>query len=187
MSCRGHRLSSNWCLMGIQISALCKSGWTQGGKSLEWLNLEKKPQPMWEWNPELPLLRQTPYHLANKALSLLSLTYMHKNICVQSLIMCKRFLIHLTPQPGKWWIIVLCQSLEFVAEMRILAEMKIENHGKKYIFRGKKSASILSFLWKLRWWTCECKLEVSNWYLSWILVCKISSNLPPECLKLHRF
>ena len=52
----------------------------------------------------------------------------------------------------------------------ILAEMKIENR-----------------LWKLRWWICECKLKVQNWYSSWILVCYISSNLPPDCIKLHRF
>ena len=58
---------------------------------------------------------------------------------------------------------------------------------EKYIFCGKKSTSILSFLWKLRWLTCECKLKVSNWYSSWIVVWYISSNLPPECLKLHRF
>ena len=29
------------------------------------------------------------------------------------------------------------QSLEFVAEMRILTEMKIENHGTKCFLRGK--------------------------------------------------
>ena len=58
---------------------------------------------------------------------------------------------------------------------------------EKYIFRGKKSTTKLSFLWKLRWWTCECKLKVQSWYSSWIVVCYISSNLPPECLKLHRF
>ena len=42
---------------------------------------------------------------------------------------------------------------------------------EKYFFCGKKSTSILFFLWKLRWWICECKLKVQNWYLSWILVC----------------
>ena len=31
----------------------------------------------------------------------------------------------------------MMQSLEFVAEMRILAEMKIENGGKIIIIRGK--------------------------------------------------
>ena len=35
------------------------------------------------------------------------------------------------------------QSLEFVAETSILAEMKIENRGKKYFPWGKKSTSIL--------------------------------------------
>ena len=39
---------------------------------------------------------------------------------------------------------MIMQSLEFVAETRILAEMKIENRGKN-IFREKKSTSILFF------------------------------------------
>ena len=39
----------------------------------------------------------------------------------------------------------ILQSLEFVAETRILPEMKIENCGKKYFPWGKKSTSIVSF------------------------------------------
>ena len=38
-----------------------------------------------------------------------------------------------------------CQSLEFVAEMRILVEMKIENRWEKIFSVGKKSTSILFF------------------------------------------
>ena len=58
---------------------------------------------------------------------------------------------------------------------------------KRYIFREKKIDKHSFFIWNLRWWICECKLKVQNWYSSWILVCCISSNMPPEWLKLHRF
>ena len=38
----------------------------------------------------------------------------------------------------------MCQGLEFVVEMRILAEMKIKNQSqKKNMFCGKKVTSIL--------------------------------------------
>ena len=37
------------------------------------------------------------------------------------------------------------QSLEFIAETRILSEMKIENNGKKYFLWGEKSTTILFF------------------------------------------
>ena len=37
-------------------------------------------------------------------------------------------------------IILQTQSLEFIVEMRILAEMNIKNRGKN-IYRGKKSTS----------------------------------------------
>ena len=57
---------------------------------------------------------------------------------------------------------------------------------RKNIFCVGKNWQAYFFLWKLRWWICECKLKVQNWYSSWILVCYISSNLPPECPKLHR-
>ena len=46
--------------------------------------------------------------------------------------------------PGVWR-----QSLEFVVETRILAEMKIKNCGKS-IFVGKKSTSILFFSLKIK-------------------------------------
>ena len=74
------------------------------------------------------------------------------------------------------------QSLEFVVEMRILTEMKIENRGKINVPVGKKINRHTFFLWKFRWWICECKLKVQNWYLSWILVCyiffKFASRMP---------
>ena len=57
---------------------------------------------------------------------------------------------------------------------------------RKKIFSVEKNQVYFFFLWKFRWRICECKLKVQNWYSSWILVCYISSNLPPECLKLHR-
>ena len=56
---------------------------------------------------------------------------------------------------------------------------------EKY-FSVEKNWQAYFFLWKWRWWICECKLKVQNWYSSWISVCYISSNLPPECLKLPR-
>ena len=50
---------------------------------------------------------------------------------------------------------------------------------RKNIFSvGKKIDKHTHFLWKLRWWICECKLKVQHWYSSWIVVCYISSNLP---------
>ena len=83
---------------------------------------------------------------------------------------------------GSSWMdlaVVNVQSLEFVAETRILAEMKIKNH-------RKIARKAYFFSMKFRRWICECKLKVQNWYSSWILLCYISSNLLPECLKLHR-
>ena len=94
---------------------------------------------------------------------------------------CERSLV---PQGG--WLISY-QSLKFVVEMRILAEMKMENHGKIYFPWKKNQQAYFFFLWKLRWWTCECKLKVRNWYSSWILVCYISSHLLPECLSCTDF
>ena len=41
---------------------------------------------------------------------------------------------------------------------------------EKNIFRGEKN-QVFFFLWKLRWWICECKLKVQNWHSSLILVC----------------
>ena len=67
---------------------------------------------------------------------------------------------------------VINQSLEIITETRILGEIKIENRRKIY-FLWKKSTSILFCLWKLKWWICECKLKVQNWYSSQILVCYI--------------
>ena len=45
-----------------------------------------------------------------------------------------------------------CQSLEFGGEMRILAEMKIENRGKKN-FRGKQQAYFFFFFKR----ACQCR------------------------------
>ena len=42
------------------------------------------------------------------------------------------------------------QSLEFVTETRILAEMRIENHGTKYFPWGQKSTSIQLFSMKIK-------------------------------------
>ena len=39
------------------------------------------------------------------------------------------------------------------------------------IFSGKRIDKQTFFPWKLRWWICERKLKVQNWYSSWILVC----------------
>ena len=50
-------------------------------------------------------------------------------------------------------------------------EMKIKIRWK-YTFCGKKSTSILFFLWKLRWWICKCKLKLQNLYSSWIWVAR---------------
>ena len=57
-------------------------------------------------------------------------------------------------------------SLEFIAETRILAEMKIENHETKYFpWQKKNRQEYIFFLWKLRWWICECKLKVEDWII----------------------
>ena len=59
---------------------------------------------------------------------------------------------------------------------------------RENIFSVEKKIKMHTFFrWKLRWWICEGKLKVQHWYSSWFFVCYISSNLPPECLKLHRF
>ena len=42
---------------------------------------------------------------------------------------------------------------------------------EKNIFRGEKNWQAYFFLWKWRWWICECKLKVQNLHSSWILVC----------------
>ena len=36
---------------------------------------------------------------------------------------------------------------------------------------GQKIDRHTFLLWILRWWICECKLKVQNWYSSWILEC----------------
>ena len=56
---------------------------------------------------------------------------------------------------------VLCifQSLEFVAETRILAEMKIKNRGKKFFPQKNKLTSILFFFLKT---VCRCSRKYGN-------------------------
>ena len=70
------------------------------------------------------------------------------------------------------------QSLEFVAETRILAEMKMENCGKNQAY---------FFSMKIKMMDLWMQIEDTTLIFIMILVCYISSNLPPECLKLHRF
>ena len=47
---------------------------------------------------------------------------------------------------------------------------KLKIAEKKY-FPWEKNQQAYLFLWKLKWWICECKLEVQNWYSLWIFVC----------------
>ena len=81
------------------------------------------------------------------------------------------------------YINFLNQNLEFVAETRILAEMKIKNRGEKYFPWEKIDKHTFSYenqmmdLWML--------IEVTN--LTFIMNFSVLefSNLPPKCLKLH--
>ena len=62
------------------------------------------------------------------------------------------------------------QSLEFVEETRILAEMKIENCPQNF-FPWKKVNKHTFFLWKLDDGSVNANWRYKNWYLSWSLVC----------------
>ena len=72
------------------------------------------------------------------------------------------------------------QSLEFVAEMTILTAMKIGNPGKIYFLLGKIGKHT-SFAMKIKMIDLWIQIEGTK------LIFVISSNLPPEYLKLHRF
>ena len=48
----------------------------------------------------------------------------------------------------------------------------------KSIFCGEKIGQGYFFLWKLRWWICECKSKVQNWHSSWTLMCYITQICP---------
>ena len=63
------------------------------------------------------------------------------------------------------------QSLEFVAETSILAEMKIEYLGTKYFPRPKNQQAYFYSMKIEMMDLCECKLKVETWYSLWILVC----------------
>ena len=70
-------------------------------------------------------------------------------------------------------------------ETRILAEMKIENHGKNF-FSWKKIDKHTFSPMKIKIIDLETQIEARK--LIFIMnFSKISSSLPPECLKLHRF
>ena len=46
--------------------------------------------------------------------------------------------------------VCVCESLEFIAETRILSEMKIKNRGEKIVFMEKKSTTILFLFFFLK-------------------------------------
>ena len=60
----------------------------------------------------------------------------------------------------------------------------VENHRKIYFLWKKIDKHTFFFLFmKIKMMGLWMHIRVQNWYSSWILVCYISSNLPPECLK----
>ena len=60
------------------------------------------------------------------------------------------------------------QSLEFVAETRILVEMKIENHGKN-IFRAKKNRQAYFFSMKIKGMDLWMQIEFEGTKLIFIM------------------
>ena len=93
----------------------------------------------------------------------------------------------LQPYQTSWQVRLLLQSLEFVVEMRIFVEMKIENRGKIFFVWEKNWQAYFFFSMKIKVMELWMQTEGRNWFSLWIVVCWISSNLPLEGLKLHRF
>ena len=61
-----------------------------------------------------------------------------------------------------------------------------ETENRRKIFSVEKNRQAYFFFsMKIKMMDLSMQIEGKNWYSSWLLVCKISSNLPPECLKLH--
>ena len=90
-------------------------------------------------------------------------------------------LASMIPAPG-----LINQSLEFVAEMRILVEMKIENHGKIF-FPWEKKLTIVLFSIKIK--MMDLWMQIGGTKLIFVMnfSVQMSTSLSPECLKLHKF